>query len=432
MTGICYFSDKSTDYFAEMQVKAIAKNEESIALKECGNFSPEKADKLLNEAIIKDCDKIVFLTEDANVDTLSRLIPQEYGQYFEDIQVIPENFYRIHENDAAAPAAPAQATQPTQQPQQQQNAKKQSAAQVVIICDAAIPTNNAVNAMAAELTAQTNLIKAGQYQQYGVPLNSIPVIQFCNVDSAGLCAGNIHSLYKKHPSLSKGYENLKVSSDGYESNVENLEACAATEEFVKAGGKRLYILPKGFNVQAQGQNIVFIQGSNNYSNSSLNQKALGMIQQLLKDTNNKISDVPTRSDYKEEDEKTQEEFSKDQKKVEYIATYMKAYEWWTKHKDKRQRTKDATSEFEKELLKWLGSDFVRAWDNAKNGKDGAAAAFLANGISKMYKAAKDNAKNSADNEDKKENATNDDEKTARKIFKHKSYRELCEVLGLKG
>lgn len=90
MTGICYFSNKSTDYFAERQVDAVVRytEDDCIALKMEGDFTPEKADTLLNEAILKDCNNVVFITDSSKVNLLENLIPQEYGECFENITVL--------------------------------------------------------------------------------------------------------------------------------------------------------------------------------------------------------------------------------------------------------------------------------------------------------------------------------------------------------
>ena len=108
MTGICYFTEKPTEYLAEMQVDAVVRytEDDAVTLKMEGIFSPEKADKLIEKAISDKCDNLVFITENKNVNILNRLIPQEYGKYFENITVLEENYDRLTENDAVAGAAP--------------------------------------------------------------------------------------------------------------------------------------------------------------------------------------------------------------------------------------------------------------------------------------------------------------------------------------
>ena len=108
MTGICYFTEKPTEYLAEMQVDAVVRytEDDAVTLKMEGNLSPEKADKLIEKAISDNCDNLVFITENKNVNILNRLIPQEYGRYFENITVLEENYDRLTENDGVAAAAP--------------------------------------------------------------------------------------------------------------------------------------------------------------------------------------------------------------------------------------------------------------------------------------------------------------------------------------
>ena len=49
MTGICYFTEKPTEYLAEMQVDAFVRwtEDDVVTLKMEGNFTPEKADALV-------------------------------------------------------------------------------------------------------------------------------------------------------------------------------------------------------------------------------------------------------------------------------------------------------------------------------------------------------------------------------------------------
>ena len=148
MTGICYFTERPTEYLAEMQVDAVARytEDDSVTLKMEGNFSPEKADKLIEKAISDKCDNLVFITENKNVNILNRLIPQEYGKYFENITVLEENYDRLTENDAVAVAAPqgqnvapAQVTNTQVSQTGTENTATTGGDKVVFICNAAAP-----------------------------------------------------------------------------------------------------------------------------------------------------------------------------------------------------------------------------------------------------------------------------------------------------
>lgn len=110
MIGICYFADKNNEYFAEAQVRAIMNglNDQVMLIKENTEPNGYKIDAMLEEAAKKKCSEVVLLTEECNYNELSQAVPQIYGDMFENIDVVPENFTRIHE---AAPQA--------QTPQQQ-------------------------------------------------------------------------------------------------------------------------------------------------------------------------------------------------------------------------------------------------------------------------------------------------------------------------
>ena len=110
MTGICYFTEKPTEYLAEMQVDAFVRYTEDdvVTLKMEGNFTPEKADALVERAISDNCENLVFITENKNVEVLSRLLPQEYGKYFENISVFEENYDRLNEAGEQSAAQPQQ------------------------------------------------------------------------------------------------------------------------------------------------------------------------------------------------------------------------------------------------------------------------------------------------------------------------------------
>ena len=195
MTGICYFTERPTEYLAEMQVDAVVRytEDDSVTLKMEGNFSPEKADKLIEKAISDKCDNLVFITENKNVNILNRLIPQEYGKYFENITVLEENYDRLTENDAVAGAAPqGQNVAPAQgtNTQVNQTGTENTAAtggdKVVFICNAAAPDAEQLNKF---MTERNSMIKSN-------PAYQNAETWFCNVDNAGLTAANILHLYK--------------------------------------------------------------------------------------------------------------------------------------------------------------------------------------------------------------------------------------------
>ena len=121
MIGICYFADKNNEYLAEAQVRAIVDgfNDQVMLIKENTEPDAYKVDALIEEAAKNKCDSLVLLTEEKNYNTLSQAVPQIYGDMFESIDVVPENFIRIRENDAAAVEQPVQNAAPQQQQQVQ-------------------------------------------------------------------------------------------------------------------------------------------------------------------------------------------------------------------------------------------------------------------------------------------------------------------------
>lgn len=436
MTGICYFSNKSTDYFAEMQVKAIAELDDSIALREEGDFSPEKADKLLAEAIEKDCNKIVFLTEDANVSELSRLIPQEYGQYFEDIQVVAENFYRINEA-APAPAANGNGNAPAQPEQQAQPTQvKGIGDRVIIVCDAAAPYEKGFDAFIRdklnyESQATNQKVLNGQFK-----LNGTPEVEcwLCNVDSAGLTAANIAALYKAHPNdmVKKAYANAKFSDDGYDADINGLVTMAMSSETVKKGFKYYFIVPKKKFVKSNNQLVqVLPLATDTYENPS-NAQILPLIQELRQDLHSKKKDMSKRSDLEKDEEKYMEEFKKNEANVKFILAYIKCVEWWEKNKDKRLKSKEVSSELAKTIAKIAADPIVQTWNKLGSaGWGGSSVAAAKKLVTDVYGAAKKDIDNLKDKNEKDEQAENPNTKEAKAVFESAHYKDLCKLLGLK-
>lgn len=126
MTGICYFADKNNEYLAEAQVRAIIDgfNDPVMLIKENTEPDAYKVDALIEEAAKNKCDSLVLLTEEKNYNIFSQAVPQIYGDMFESIDVVPENFIRIRENDVAVTQQPVQNTEPQQQTQVQQQVQQ--------------------------------------------------------------------------------------------------------------------------------------------------------------------------------------------------------------------------------------------------------------------------------------------------------------------
>lgn len=430
MTGICYFTEKPTEYLAEMQVDAVVRytEDDAVTLKMEGNFSPEKADKLIEKAISDNCDNLVFITENKNVNILNRVIPQEYGKYFENITVLEENYDRLTENDGVAAAAPqgqnvATATGATAQTKSTTEttaakpATEPEGDRVVFICNAAAPNAKYLN----DFMQQRNSYIA-KYPQY-----KNAETWFANVDSAGLTASSILTLYKHHPSdaIRKAVELAGISNEGYDTNINDLVTMALSSKTVQAQHKYIFIVPKKLAVQSQNDEVVVIPMSADFENPN-NQKILPLIGEVAKMIQNPKAEVKKRNDLPKDEEEFNKAFSKDQKKIEFIAEYAKAFEWWTKNKDKRLKTKEAESQFAKAVKEFIMADFNNAWNALKSDSD-KGIRFMANSIDKMVKGIKADLKGKKDSENK-DKVAKKDETSSRNIFSWEKYPELCKLL----
>lgn len=427
MTGICYFTERPTEYLAEMQVDAVVRytEDDSVTLKMEGNFSPEKADKLIEKAISDKCDNLVFITENKNVNILNRLIPQEYGKYFENITVLEENYDRLTESDAVAGAAPqGQNVAPAQgtNTQVNQTGTANTAAtegdKVVFICNAAAPSAKCLNEF---MTERNNIIKSHpEYQNAET--------WFCNVDNAGLTAANILHLYENHPSdaIRKSIELAKISAEGFDANPQDLLTMALSSKTVQSNHTYTFILPKNINIQSPDANAVkieYMQGD--YENPN-NKVILPLITEVSKMIQNPKNEVSKRTDLPQEEEEFNKQFKKDEAKVKFIIEYAKAFEWWTKNKDKRLKTKEAKSQFAKAVEEFVLADFKNAWNSLKNDSD-KGIQFMARSIDNMVKGIANDIKTKKNN-NKTDKESKKDETNSRNVFSWEKYPQLCKLL----
>ena len=427
MTGICYFTERPTEYLAEMQVDAVVRytEDDSVTLKMEGNFSPEKADKLIEKAISDKCDNLVFITENKNVNILNRLIPQEYGKYFENITVLEENYDRLTENNAVAGAAPqGQNVAPAQgiNTQVNQTGTENTAAaegdKVVFICNAAAPSAKCLNEF---ITERNNIIKSHpEYQNAET--------WFCNVDNAGLTAANILHLYENHPSdaIRQSIKLARISAEGFDANPQDLLTMALSSKTVQSNHTYTFILPKNINIQSPDANAVkieYMQGD--YENPN-NKAILPLIIEVSKMIQNPKNEVSKRTDLPKEEEEFNKQFKKDEAKVKFIIEYAKAFEWWTKNKDKRLKTKEAKSQFKKAVEEFVFADFNNAWNALKSDSD-KGIKFMANAVDKMVKGIKQDLKGKKD-DDKKDKESKKEETNSRNVFSWEKYPQLCKLL----
>lgn len=427
MTGICYFTERPTEYLAEMQVDAVVRytEDDSVTLKMEGNFSPEKADKLIEKAISDKCDNLVFITENKNVNILNRLIPQEYGKYFENITVLEENYDRLTENDAVAGAAPqGQNVAPAQgtNTQVNQTVTEDTAAtegdKVVFICNAAAPDAGQLNAFMNERNATIKSNPAYQNAE----------TWFCNVDNAGLTAANILHLYKNHPSdaIRKSIELAKISAEGFDANPQDLLTMALSSKTVQSNHKYTFFLPSSMKTQSPRPGVVDVVLMKGDFENKNNKAILPLISEVAKMIQNPKAEIKKRNDVPQEEEEFNKQFKKDEAKIKFIIEYAKAFEWWTKNKDKRLKTKEAESQFAKAVKEFVFADFNNAWNALKNDSD-KGIKFMANTVDKMVKGIKQDLKGKKD-DDKKDKESKKEETNSRNVFSWEKYPQLCKLL----
>lgn len=427
MTGICYFTERPTKYLAEMQVDAVVRytEDDSVTLKMEGNFSPEKADKLIEKAISDRCDNLVFITENKNVNILNRLIPQEYGKYFENITVLEENYDRLTENDAVAGAAPqGQNVAPAQgtNTQVNQTGTENTAAtegdKVVFICNAAAPDAGQLNAFMNERNATIKSNPAYQNAE----------TWFCNVDNAGLTAANILHLYKNHPSdaIRKSIELAKISAEGFDANPQDLLTMALSSKTVQSNHKYTFFLPSSMKTQSPRPGVVDVVLMKGDFENKNNKAILPLISEVAKMIQNPKAEIKKRNDVPQEEEEFNKQFKKDEAKIKFIIEYAKAFEWWTKNKDKRLKTKEAESQFAKAVKEFVMADFKNAWNSLKNDSD-KGIQFMARSIDNMVKGIVNDVKGKK-NDDKKDKESKKEETSSRNVFSWEKYPQLCKLL----
>lgn len=427
MTGICYFTERPTEYLAEMQVDAVVRytEDDSVTLKMEGNFSPEKADKLIEKAISDRCDNLVFITENKNVNILNRLIPQEYGKYFENITVLEENYDRLTESDAVAGAAPqgqnvasAQGTNTQVNQTGTENTAATEGDKVIFICNAAAPDAGQLNAFMNE---RNEIIKSNpEYQNAET--------WFCNVDNAGLTAANILHLYENHPSdaIRQSIKLAKISEEGFDANPQDLLTMALSSKTVQSGNKYTFILPSSMNIQSPKPGVVDVEIMKGDFENKNNKAILPLISEVAKMIQNPKAEIKKRNDVPQEEEEFNKQFKKDEAKVKFIIEYAKAFEWWTKNKDKRLKTKEAKSQFKKAVEEFVFADFKNAWNSLKNDSD-KGIQFMARSIDNMVKGIANDIKTKKNN-NKTDKESKKDETNSRNIFSWEKYPQLCKLL----
>ena len=203
MIGICYFADKNNEYMAESQVNAIVNNEEdqAILFKENSDFSGEGLDSLIEAAAQKKCSKLVVLAEENKYNRLSQIIPQIYGDMFNEVEIIAENFLRIKE------ATPQQTAQPAPEVPEfdPRNSQKAQIGPSFFLCDAVHLSKKSLTDYITDVNTFS--------RKYGIPADKIRR-SFTTVDSARLEGAAMREIANAFPKKIANFEEVVKNMTG--------------------------------------------------------------------------------------------------------------------------------------------------------------------------------------------------------------------------
>lgn len=433
MTGICYYKDED-NYLLDKQVESIINEEdECLLIEQSDRFSFKSADELIQEALYKNCDKLIFLTESSMSGLLSQLIPQEYGDKFNEIQVIEENFIRFHENNlAAAPKAPVQPVQPAAQPvskivpqtrnpaQPTKNGNKPDDGQppkhrLIFICNAAAPSINNIDIFfkATQTWTTTNQKIVGNLQ---------PEYWFCDVPNAHLQSSSIKQLYLNYPSMG-GELRKRIETFNRESYDGLLESIV--EILDKDKDQYTLVVPPGYKINKQLANtkIYNLTGQNGQFENANNSDIVNYLSEMSKDVKNNYAKLKKRFD--KWDEKATKEFQGEVKKMaQYIEMYLTAFTFYETKKDLVRKSKSN----EDELLKAFGDIMKQGLEIDHIEKDWKDAGFglAIDAAHKLSKAVKDELKDKEKNETKLNNDATSQK--LRNIYMYENFQKLCFLL----
>lgn len=152
MTGLCYFRAGADKYDLDNQVTSIMESiDDSAAQYTIEDEMPsyEGLDEMLQKADSDGCRKVIVLAEENDCINLENAIKQEY--HFNEVCVMPEQFYRMEENDQAAAA---------QQTQKPKPPKTLNGKLFLVECQANFPTPKNFDAFYKVLTEINNQYKS--------------------------------------------------------------------------------------------------------------------------------------------------------------------------------------------------------------------------------------------------------------------------------
>lgn len=463
MIGICYFADKNNEYMAESQVNAIANSEDGqvILFKENSNFSGEGLDSLIEAAAQKKCNKLVVLTEENQYNKLSQIIPQIYGDMFNEVEVVAENFLRIKEATPQPAAAPTpQATNTTnaqaapETPQfDPRNSTKAQIGPSFFLCDAVHLSKKSLTDYISDVNTFS--------KKYGIPTDKIRR-SFTTVDTARLEGAAMKEIANAFPKKIANFEEVvkNMTGDSPDFSLETdmfftLEAffqkAAIKKEQVKDQNGQ--IVEKQVQEQAPGAINIFApakqfevlykaltsdprcqQFRNTISifkmparENKENEKISGFFEELLNTDKELDKDTSLMEDWVAAQKEGKNNI--DIQAINYIRTIMRMMLEYQKLDKKRPHDKIKR---ENELIKALKeiARRVSGFDNAV--EDVSKAEFIKAGIDaakKIYGAVKKDLENAGKDDASKlfdESKTKD--RNPVNIFTWKKYRELRKLL----
>ena len=201
---------------------------------------------------------------------------------------------------------------------------------------------------------------------------------------------------------------------------------ALSSKTVQSGNKYTFILPRSMNIQSPKPGVVDIVLMKGDFENKNNKAILPLISEVAKMIQNPKAEIKKRNDVPQEEEEFNKQFKKDEAKVKFIIEYAKAFEWWTKNKDKRLKTKEAKSQFKKAVEEFIMADFKNAWNSLKNDSD-KGIQFMARSIDNMVKGIANDIKTKKNN-NKTDKESKKDETNSRNVFSWEKYPQLCKLL----
>lgn len=307
MTGICYFTDEDTRYLAESQATAVAEcYDDSTLINESGRFTPEKADEMIQEALDRGCDGLVFIAEDYLIPALEKLIPESYKS-FKRIEVLEEDYDRLAENDAVAQPQPQMVQK---QPVQQQ--VKQAEKKLIVMPGIASPLPRMLGAYQKDFIGIVNAVKNGQYANAGIDAATPVATWLAAVDSAGLTGTGTKLLFSKFPGYK--FEESQIALDSSD-NARDGSVELIVANFLQSNPAYKFIVPQNAAaLKGKYSNIIGVL-PNSYENP--NNEQIYRMMMTLADTSK------TLEKSKLNDEDLSKKLEADKDKIEFIQSYVK-------------------------------------------------------------------------------------------------------------